>query len=245
MNDDLKLRRQATEARKRLGCDTEGPIDLFGAVRSNPDITLVFYPFKDDIGGLCIPKLDLIAINSKATAGRQHFSLGHELYHYFFGGDSSSIGFRDTSDGSGEEKEANAFASLLLMPDYSFAELVNRLTDFPNRAVRLQDVLAIEQRFRVSREAVLTRLCQGGYLSKAQAEPFKKDIVKNAKKYGYPTDLYFPMEKREGAYGKYLKLALELKELGLISEGKYEEYLLDAYREDIVFDENSPEEICD
>ena len=92
MNDDLKLSRQATEARKRLGCDSEGPIDLFGAVRSNPDITLVFYPFKDDIGGLCIPKLDLIAINSKATAGRQHFSLGHELYHYFYGGDISSIG---------------------------------------------------------------------------------------------------------------------------------------------------------
>lgn len=245
MNDDLKRSRQATEVRKRLGCDSEGPIDLFAAVLSNPDITLVYYPFKDDIGGLCIPKIDLIAINSKATSGRQHFSLAHELYHYFYGGDSSSIGFRDFSDGSREENEANVFASLLLMPDYSFSELVVRLTDFPNRAVRLEDVLAIEQYFRVSREAVLTRLCQGGYLSKDEAEPFKKDIVKNAKKYGYPTDLYFPMENREGTYGKYLKLAFELKERGLISEGKYEEYLLDAYREDIVFDEQSPQEISD
>lgn len=245
MNGDFKRSRQATEVRKRLGCDSEGPIDLFAAVSSNPDITLVFYPFKDDIGGLCIPKIDLIAINSKATLGRQHFSLAHELYHYFYGGDSSSIGFRDLSDGSGEEKEANAFASLLLMPDYSFAELVNRLTDFPNRAIRLKDVLAVEQYFRVSRETVLTRFCQGGYLSKDEAEPFKKDIVRNARKYGYPTDLYFPMEKREGAYGKYLKLALELKERGLISEGKYEEYLLDAHREDIVFDEQSPQEISD
>lgn len=43
----------------------------------------------------------------------------------------------------------------------------------------------------------------------------------------------------------YLKKALKLKNQGLISEGKYEEYLLEVYRSDIVFDENSEEDTYD
>ncbi len=36
-------------------------------------------------------------------------------------------------------------------------------------------------------------------------------------------------------FGKYIKIAEELRQKSLISKGKYEELLLDAFRSDIVY----------
>ena len=90
------------------------------------------------------------------------------------------------------------------------------------------------------------RLNQEEYMTSEESEQYKRNIVKNAKKYGFDVSLYLPTDiEVPKTYGSYLKKALELKELGLISDGKYEEYLLEAYRSDIVFDENGEEDIYD
>lgn len=58
--------------------------------------------------------------------------------------------------------------------------------------------------------------------------------------------MYSPVDRNERkTYGSYLKKALDLREAGLISEGKYEAYLLEAYRSDIVFDDNGENDIYD
>ena len=43
-------------------------------------------------------------------------------------------------------------------------------------------------------------------------------------------------------YGKYIKLAEELKDKDAISQGKYEEILLNGFRSDIVYGSNPDEE---
>ena len=65
----------------------------------------------------------------------------------------------------------------------------------------------------------------------------KTGIVSSAARYGYSTELYFPppKEKQYMTFGKYINLAEELREKSLISKGKYEELLLDAFRSDIVY----------
>ena len=126
------------------------------------------------------------------------------------------------------------------MPDSSFTRFYNKLINNGSKKIELQDILEIEQYFRVSRNAVLVRLIQEEYITVEESVQYKKDILKNAKKYGFDITLYLPTTSDEPkTYGSYLKKALELKDSGLISDGKYEEYLLEAYRSDIVFDEKT------
>ncbi len=244
--DRLLLQRRASNVREALGVDSNSPIDLFSLVSASSDITLVFYPFNEEISGVCMKQAKLIAINSTSTVGRQAFSIAHELYHYFYDGDKTAISYRNINDSSLIEKEANLFASYLLMPDSLFTRLYNKLTNNGKKKIELLDILEIEQYFKVSRNAVLVRLILEGYLNNEESEQYKKDIVKNAKKNGYEIKLYFKRDNDEPkTYGSYLKKALKLKDLGLISDGKYEEYLLDAYRNDIVFGDNEEEDIYD
>lgn len=244
--DRLVLQRRALKIRDHFGVDDNSPMDLVTLVGADSDITLVFYPFKEEISGVCIKSAKLIAINSHSTLGRQAFSIAHELYHYFFDGEKTSISYFDVPDNSRVEKDANLFASYLLMPDSSFTRFCNKLTDEGSKNIELHDILEIEQYFRVSRNAVLVRLIQEEYITPEESEQYKTDIVKNAKKYGFDITLYLPTDiNKPKTYGAYLKKALELKDSGLISDGKYEEYLLEAYRSDIVFDDNGEEDIYD
>lgn len=244
--DRLIIQRHALKVREKLGVDDNSPIDLVTLIGTCSDITLVFYPFNEEISGLCIKSVNLIAINSNSTMGRQAFSIAHELYHYFFDDNISSISYTTGYDNLKIEKEANLFASYLLMPDSTFSRFCNKLTKDGTSKIKLQDILEIEQYFKVSRNAVLIRLIQEKFITNEESELFKKDIIKNAKKYGFDTTLYLPSRvETPKTYGAYLKNAFKLKELGLISEAKYEEYLLDAYRSDIVFNDNGQEDIYD
>lgn len=243
--DRLVLQRRALSIREHFGVDDNSPMDLFSLVHTNSDITLIFYPFKEEISGVCIKSANLIAIDSNSTLGRQAFSIAHELYHYFYDGEKTSISLY-TQANFKVEKEANLFASYLLMPDSSFTRFYNKLTNNGTKKIDLHDILEIEQYFRVSRNAVLVRLIQEEYMTSEESEQYKRNIVKNAKKYGFDVSLYLSTDIEEPkTYGSYLKKALELKDLGLISDGKYEEYLLEAYRSDIVFDDNGEEDIYD
>jgi len=54
-----------------------------------------------------------------------------------------------------------------------------------------------------------------------------------------------PINKRYKTYGYYIKQAEAVYERGLISRGKYEELLLEAFRSDLVYGEEIDEEILD
>lgn len=110
-----------------------------------------------------------------------------------------------------------------------------------------EDVIHIEQHFGLSRHATLVRLLRERYLSEQQAEKMRANIIITAKQLGYDPMLYLPTpeERQYATYGRYVSLAQQIKEKGLISQGKYEELLLDGFRHDLVYGTNNGEERYD
>ena len=51
--DRLVLQRRALNVREYFGVDDNSPMDLVALVATNSEITLVFYPFKEEISGVC------------------------------------------------------------------------------------------------------------------------------------------------------------------------------------------------
>jgi hypothetical protein len=64
------------------------------------------------------------------------------------------------------------------------------------------------------------------------------------RKLGYDDTLYTPTpeDKQYATFGKYIRLAEELKDRELVSTGKYEELLLNGFRADIVYGFDTEEE---
>lgn len=233
------LQRFAFDVRTLLGAEVGGPIDLKTLVEAYGKLTIVYYPFADNISGMCLKSADLIAINSRSTLGRQNFSLAHELYHYFDRqNEDNSVSVAQNSKVKGivSELEADLFASYLLMPSQSLHSDITERKEDRNK-LELKDIIFIEQLYGVSRKSLLVRLVADGYLTVDESKNFEKDIQRGALRLGYDLALYKTCDKNiHSTTGRYLSLAHKLRDASLISQGKFESYLLDAFREDLVFD---------
>ena len=238
MLDKLELSTKAQELRELLGEDANSPIDIFSLVNQIEGLTLVFYPLGQNISGMCVKdeEIKLIAINSTMSYGRQRFSLAHELYHLYF---DDSSGFNVCSKvlepQSENEKDANQFASLFLAPYKSLKAAIKRIA--PNGSLLMQHVIALEQYFGMSHLAMLWRLASDGYLSQGKLDDFSHGVISAARTLGYDDKLYnpTPVEFQRRTYGHYLKQVEELRQKGLVSSGKIDELLLDAFRDDIAY----------
>ncbi len=89
------------------------------------------------------------------------------------------------------------------------------------------------------------RLVSEGYLSPDKLEDYSSGVMSAARHLGYDDKLYkpTPVELQKRTYGYYLKQVEELRQKDLVSFGKIDELLLDAFRDDIAFglDENDQE----
>ncbi|MEN4041685.1 MAG: ImmA/IrrE family metallo-endopeptidase [Anaerolineaceae bacterium] len=238
-----ELSYQANELRQRFGEDLSSPIDVFAILQSQESLTLVFYPFSDRISGMCARARSsdhLIAINSTQTLGRQRFTAAHELYHLFVQDEITTV-VCGNDIGAGrdeEEKNADAFASYFLAPNDGLRSFIEKnLLKGARRSLTVEDVVRIEQHFRMSRQATLYRLVGESMIPLDFANSLKVDIIASARKLGFSDELYIPTPENRQYFttGSYIELAERLKDHELISNGKYEEMLLDAYRADIVY----------
>lgn len=243
--DSIVLQRMALEARSKLGVDGETPIDILNLIKMQDEITFILFPFKENISGICIKEANLIVVNSTSTLGRQAFSLAHELFHYYYDDENRSISYLESKNISKKEKDADIFASYFLMPDVLFTKTIKKLVERNKNKINLDVILELEHYFGVSRSTLLVRLVHEGYLKEKDADVFKTNIIKNAIERGYDTKLYLFSNNGPITYGEYLKLALKLKNTGKISEGKYNELLLDAFRSDILYEVENYLEIYD
>lgn len=133
------------------------------------------------------------------------------------------------------------FASYFLAPYESLKDFTKNKLGKKNYALEISDVVKIEQYYGLSRQATLWRLINDRYLSPEKAETMKTGIILSALKLGYDDKLYRPApeDKQYITFGKYVRLAEELKEKDLISNGKYEEILLNGFRGDMVYGLNT------
>ncbi len=248
MKEKIELNGEAIILRKEFGEDANSPIDIFSLVHNNDDLTIVFYPMSSRVSGICIRdgKNKIIGVNSTSTYGRQRFTIAHELYHLYFHEDFESIVcFTDLEmNKSPAEKEADMFASYFLAPYEALSYFIRKKLIKEKQELEIEDVVRIEQHFGMSRQAILWRLINDGYLRPEKADTMKTGIIVSARKLGYDDKLYTPTpeDKQYATFGKYIRLAEELKAKELVSTGKYEELLLNGFRADIVYGFDTEEE---
>lgn len=246
MINRMDLSNKAAFVRKQLGEDETSPIDIFSLVQTIEKLTLVFYPLGKNISGACFKNQEsyVIAVNSEMSIGRQRFSLAHELYHLYFDEEKfSSVCSSKIGGDTENEKRADQFASYFLMPPAALYEVVQKYKEYSKRQLTVVEIIRLEQYFGVSHQAMLIRLQEEGELSSEEALAMQNGVIALAAKLGFDVSLYkaSPENKRMKVFGYYICQAENLRQLNLISNGKYEEFLLDAFRSDIVFGEENEE----
>ena len=224
----LEMNELACACRRQWKIDVNESIDIFSlAINKIKNLTIVFKIMDDDISGACLKLANenIIFVNSRHRKGRQAFTIAHELYHLKYDDNNFNICGIDSDDEI--EKKADLFASCLLMPHGAIEtyKLNNDIQKWD-----LDSIIDAEQYFQISHQALLWRL-----------RHFLNEIT-YASIRGYDSSLYTPyLNKEYLTIGNYIKLTEKAFEKDLISQGKKEELLLDAFREDIVYNLNDDE----
>ena len=130
------------------------------------------------------------------------------------------------------EKNANKFASFLLMP---INALYNYKKENKIKKWDLNSIIDCEQYFQMSHEALLYRLKSASEISFEEFNSFKPHVKYSAAKRGYDLSLYEPFTNENYTMGNYTRLVEEAYKKDLISNGKREEYLLQAFLSDLVY----------
>ncbi|MCC7553948.1 MAG: ImmA/IrrE family metallo-endopeptidase [Methanobacteriaceae archaeon] len=227
----------AADLRRQWGIDQYAPIDIFSTVVEKIDnLTLIFMVLDNETSGCCCQSKNdkLILINSIHSKGRQNFTLAHELYHILYEKSKEWIICSYEEQNNDSEKEADNFASSLLLP-------INALIDYKRqnkiKKWSLNDIIRCEQYFQISHLSMLCRLRKENQISYEEFNDYRPNIKSNASKLGFSTDLYESSSENKKYYstGEYIPLTEKIYNNNKISIGKKEELLLDVYRSDIVY----------
>lgn len=228
-----KLSQLAIEFRLDLGINHNDPIDFFPLITNKlRDLTIVFLDMPVDISGACnvVNSQKVMFINSKHSKGRQTFTAAHEIFHLFYEKPNFTICAVNSS--AEVEKCANQFASFLLLP---ISALYNYKKEKGIENWDLNSIIDCEQYFQISHEALLYRLKFQEEITNEEFNSFKPKIKSHAIRRGYDLSLYEPYTDKEYTMGNYMRLVEMAFEKDLISNGKREEYLLQSYLHDLVY----------
>ena len=138
------------------------PIDLI-SICNDLGIKVKEVDFDDDLSGMLAKKT--IYISTNIHENRKRFTLAHELGHFLIHKkqDNSYKGVRFRSEHissqeKNEEREANHFASLLLMPTKFIKEELKDIKEFSE-----EFILDLAKKYKVSSIAMTIRLEKMGY----------------------------------------------------------------------------------
>lgn len=228
---------RAIETRNEFGLSNTEAINIFEVLKYNGDISIIRMPIESKLYGFFIKKEDAqaILINTNNSLGRQYFTAAHEYYHLKY---DVNLNSHDQE----LEKEADTFASYLLMSREGLNfHLKKRLINKGKDKIDIADCLHLENYFKISHQALVLRLKLDKYIRKRKYEELLDyNIRKEAVKYGYSLKLYSPtvLDKDMHIYSDYAELAEIALNNNKISEGRYNEYLLEGGYEDILFEQD-------
>lgn len=230
--NSIVLEKEATRFRTINGIGSDDPIK-FTSLLKKLNIITVFRPLSRGFSGMAIKLEDgnitnrLILVNNSQTLGKQHFTIAHELYHLYV---QQNFDYMTCKTGnfdkkSGEEYNADVFASILLLPENGVKALIPD-EETPKDKISLQTILRIEQYFSCSRSALLYRLKELDIITGKSYDKFCVDVKKGAILNGYSLQLY---EKGNDnlVLGNYGELANELYQKNKISESHFFTLLMD------------------
>ena len=195
----LVLENLANEFRIReLQISLFEPVSIHKALRTT-GILCSFRPLDDDISGMAI-KIQhegdshvhrFMLINTNDIYCKQRFTACHEFYHLLYQQNfSKSVDdSKYSSTKEREERNANIFASFLLLPEAGLKMLAPVEEQRKDR-ITLGTILKLEQHFRCSRATLLYRLKDLGWISEELISSYIENVKRSANEYGYNTSLY-------------------------------------------------------
>lgn len=155
--------REAVEARGVLVFRSNGYNGKWQIPKQNPILGFTLY----DSG------CPVIVIKKQSSDTQQSFTLMHELAHLLLHKTSSIDDDHDFQSYHGHERDANAFAGHLLVPDDFLA--VIRDAGRPHEASRYDEWLAPQRKaWGVSVEVILRRLLDAGRLTQSQYNAYRQ-----------------------------------------------------------------------
>jgi Zn-dependent peptidase ImmA (M78 family) len=127
---------------------------LVEQVAKSVGLEVIAFPFHQKISGVLKKEQGIIAINKNHSPVRQRFTAAHELGHFLLGHGMEDVTDDREVDESFEkpdlkEREANLFASALLMPADRVKEAIKK---------EGQDIDKLASIFGVSKQAMTIRL---------------------------------------------------------------------------------------
>lgn len=236
--NDKILEVRANKFRREKGIGNENAVDFEKLLRSL-DVLAYFRPINGDFSGIALKtqNSNFMMINTRFSLGRQHFTIGHELYHLFI---QEGFTFQKCNAGQfnkkdREEYNADIFSSYFLMPEAGIIKLIPEEELAWGGEISLATIIKLEQYFGVSRTALLIRLDKLGLL-RGDYSHFRVNIKKSAVEHGYSTKLYDTTEtEKEKVIGNYGSKAKELFDKDKISESHYHSLM-----NDIAIDVDAP-----
>ena len=215
----------AIRFRNMLHLPQDAPI-VVKEVLEQLSILTVFRSLSEGSYGMSIKTKDglrFMLVSSNSTIGRQHFTIAHELYHLFY--DEKPTPHMCGVDGKSPlEQSADMFASNLLLPRVGLLAMLPESYS-ETKQLDVTTIVKMEQKFLVSRQALLYRLRRLSIISEEQLQTLLMAPIRDvALRRGYDTSVY---EKGNDGLviGDYQSLATDIFEKGLISEGHYNELL--------------------
>ena len=167
------IRKQAYAFREKCKVSRYGIIDLFKECE-RLGYKLLRYPLGEDADLGFVMKKDndiVVFTNTCSRLAREIFTLAHEIGHIVlhlekansFIDDVITIAGRSTDE---KEREANYFASCLLMPEDEIDKFLDlEIADFDDKGLTAMDIARIMSEFSVSFEMALNRLENLGKIS--------------------------------------------------------------------------------
>lgn len=161
----------ASEFRKKF-LDENVPIaDTFQTLEQL-GFFIVRFPTHNNLSGFHLKKggYDCIFINSAHQLGRQYFSGWHECYHAYTG-EGGGISLEEDMQLDEIEYKAECFAGCILMPETMVREYIQSKRWNNLRFVKYEELIQMQNYFRVSLNALITRILQ--------IFPYYKDALSN------------------------------------------------------------------
>lgn len=210
---------RANKFREEHGYASTEPLDA-NKLLAKLNVITVFKEMTDNFSGMAVKNSygKFMLVNSGDILARQHFTVGHELYHLFiqeiFESRICKVGLFNKKDK--EEYNADWFASYLLMPEDGIFELLPK-DELGTNKISLNTVVKMEQYFGVSRTALLNRLMFIDLITKAKVNELKEPgtIKRSALLMGYSNELYESGNENKviGDYGERAKRLYDKEEV--------------------------------
>lgn len=242
--NDKILEARANKFRDRFGISSADPIDLYKLL-DELNVLTNFRNMGSEFSGMALKtgESKFILVNKNTIRARQHFTIGHELYHLFeqpnFTFMLCKTGRFDKKDK--EEYNADVFSSFLLMPEAGILKVIPETELARGGRISLPTIVKLEQHFGVSRRALLIRLERMDLIDFSDYEMYLNGVKRSAHELGYSTKLY-EKDSDYNVIGDYGTVCQKLFEEEKISESHYFNLMNDiGVNIDEKFEEDEPE----